>query len=407
MKRFIEKLGPGILYAGAAIGVSHLVQSTRAGANYGFYLAGIIVLANILKFPFFEISPIYTSRKKEHLMQGYYAIHPLVLISFLLTILATFLIVLSAITLVTSGISALLFPSNLSLYFWVVCMSCFAAIIVFFGKYELLKTITKYIVLLLSLFTLIALVIALTNTQDFSIYFQQSFNWESAVDIAFLLALVGWMPAPMELSSWHSSWTMAGNKIPKYKNAILDFNTGYWGTMILALAFMMLGALVMFNSKIQFPDGAISFADQLISLFTSQFGEWSFPIIATAAFATMFTTLLTCFDGYPRVIADGFQILFPNKKSGFKKKIEKTFIIISALGVMLILYSYLDNIKRLVDFATTVSFLAANLIALFNFIIAYRLYKAGLYPKGWYRWALMIFGLVFLFSFTVIYLFVN
>jgi Mn2+/Fe2+ NRAMP family transporter len=407
MKRFFEKLGPGILYAGAAIGVSHLVQSTRAGANYGFYLAAIIVLANVLKFPFFEISPIYTSKKKEHLMQGYYAIHPLILVTFLLTVLATFLIVLSAITLVTSGISALLIPGKTSLYFWIVSMSSLAAIIVFFGKYELLKTITKYIVFLLSLFTLIALGIALANTHDFSIYFQNSFNWESATDIAFLLALIGWMPAPMELSSWHSSWALAGDKIPKYKNALLDFNTGYWGTMMLALAFMMLGALVMFNSGNHFPDGAISFANQLISLFTSQFGAWSFPIIAIAAFATMFTTLLTCFDGYPRVIADGIQILFPARKGLFKKRIEKSFIIISALGVMLILYFYLDNIKLLVDFATTISFIAANLIALFNFIIAYRLHKAGLYPKGWYRWVLMALGLVFLFSFTIIYLLIN
>ena len=34
LKGILKTLGPGILYAGAAIGASHLVQSTRAGANY-------------------------------------------------------------------------------------------------------------------------------------------------------------------------------------------------------------------------------------------------------------------------------------------------------------------------------------------------------------------------------------
>ena len=31
-----QSIGPGIIWAAAAIGVSHLVQSTRAGADFGF-----------------------------------------------------------------------------------------------------------------------------------------------------------------------------------------------------------------------------------------------------------------------------------------------------------------------------------------------------------------------------------
>jgi Mn2+/Fe2+ NRAMP family transporter len=39
---------PGLLWAAAAIGVSYLVQSTRAGADAGFALAGVILLALVL-----------------------------------------------------------------------------------------------------------------------------------------------------------------------------------------------------------------------------------------------------------------------------------------------------------------------------------------------------------------------
>ncbi len=53
LKNLIKIMGPGLLYAGAAIGVSHLVQSTRAGASFGFELVAIILIANILKYPFF------------------------------------------------------------------------------------------------------------------------------------------------------------------------------------------------------------------------------------------------------------------------------------------------------------------------------------------------------------------
>ncbi len=63
MINFIKKLGPGLLFAGAAIGVSHLVQSTKAGAEFGFGLLWALLLCNFFKYPFFlfwhQIHPCY------------------------------------------------------------------------------------------------------------------------------------------------------------------------------------------------------------------------------------------------------------------------------------------------------------------------------------------------------------
>ena len=44
----LQAIGPGILFAGAAIGVSHLVQSTRAGAGYGFDLLWAVLLVLLM-----------------------------------------------------------------------------------------------------------------------------------------------------------------------------------------------------------------------------------------------------------------------------------------------------------------------------------------------------------------------
>ena len=51
--KWTKRLGPGLLFAGAAIGVSHLVQSTRAGADFGWGLLWALLLANLMKYPFF------------------------------------------------------------------------------------------------------------------------------------------------------------------------------------------------------------------------------------------------------------------------------------------------------------------------------------------------------------------
>ena len=59
------------LFASTAIGVSHLVQSTRAGADYGFGLLWAVILANVLKYPFFAYGARYASATGESLIDGY------------------------------------------------------------------------------------------------------------------------------------------------------------------------------------------------------------------------------------------------------------------------------------------------------------------------------------------------
>ena len=58
---FWKALGPGLLWAGAAVGVSHLVQSTRAGANFGFATLLVILVANVAKYPAFSFGPRYAA----------------------------------------------------------------------------------------------------------------------------------------------------------------------------------------------------------------------------------------------------------------------------------------------------------------------------------------------------------
>ena len=70
--KIFAKLGPGLLFAGAAIGVSHLVQSTRAGADYGWGLLWALLLVNLFKYPFFQYGPRYALATNENLLQLYH-----------------------------------------------------------------------------------------------------------------------------------------------------------------------------------------------------------------------------------------------------------------------------------------------------------------------------------------------
>ena len=68
---FKYAFGPGLILAAAAVGVSHLVQSTRAGADYGFTLVWAVILASLMKYPFLEFGPRFATATGESLISGY------------------------------------------------------------------------------------------------------------------------------------------------------------------------------------------------------------------------------------------------------------------------------------------------------------------------------------------------
>jgi len=113
-KGWLSFIGPGLLYAGAAIGVSHLVQSTRAGSIYGFQLFGLIILFNILKFPFFEAGSRYSGATGKTLIHAYGRMNKGILWFFLIQSFVTMFIIQMALTIVTVGILKTLFQIDIA-----------------------------------------------------------------------------------------------------------------------------------------------------------------------------------------------------------------------------------------------------------------------------------------------------
>ena len=112
--KFFKTLGPGILFATTAIGVSHLVQSTRAGAEYGFALIGFVLMANILKYPFFEYGSRYSNVTGKSLIYGYNKMGKKMLLLYLLITLISMFTVAAAVTYVSVGLMINLFQLSLN-----------------------------------------------------------------------------------------------------------------------------------------------------------------------------------------------------------------------------------------------------------------------------------------------------
>ena len=66
-----RSIGPGILLAGACIGGSHLMSSTTAGARFGFALVGLILITNLIKYPFLRVGSRFTAATGLSLLEGF------------------------------------------------------------------------------------------------------------------------------------------------------------------------------------------------------------------------------------------------------------------------------------------------------------------------------------------------
>lgn len=365
MKRFnLKKLGPGLLFAGAAIGVSHLVQSTRAGADFGFGLVWALLLVNLFKYPFFQFGPRYAMATGESLLDGYKKLGKGVLIAYFIITFATMFTIQTAVTIVTAGLASSIFGDFISTESWTVIILIICFLILIKGKYGFLDKLMKVIIITLTISTIAAVILASTENSH-AINFNQILP-DGSIEIAFLIAFMGWMPAPLDISVWHSLWAIEKQKDDAEftaKSSLFDFNIGYLATVVLGLGFIALGALIMFHSGETFSSQGGEFANQLITMYTKSLGNWSYIIIGIAAFTTMFSTTITTLDASPRAMEKTSQLLFGSiLKHGYL-----LWILILTIGTIIIFFFLNSEMGFLVKIATILSFLTAPFYAIINY----------------------------------------
>jgi len=405
----LKNLGPGLLYAAAAIGVSHLVQSTRAGAEYGHILIIAVILANVVKYPFFRIGPEYTSLSGESILRGYDRLGRWALPLFYVMTLGTLFTVQAAVTVVTAGIAAQLFSIDIAISHLSTIILIICGIILFIGHYKFLDNLIKMIIVILTITTIFTVIVSLNG--DFpKLGVATTFDLTNKSHMFFLIALIGWMPAPLDLPIWHSMWTIAKQKNStskiSHQETITDFNIGFAGTTVLAVCFLLLGSIVMYDSGVEFSSSASVFAGQLMQMYTTAIGSWAYPIIGICAFSTMFSTTLTCLDAFPRILREALSIS-NNNISAESDRTYKLCLTGTVIGTCIILYGFLTNMKALVDFATTLSFIIAPIYALMNYKIMHLSHIAeNDRPHGALK-HLAISGILFLSLFCLYFIYIR
>lgn len=366
-KNFLKVMGPGILFASTAIGVSHLVQSTRGGADFGLAVLPFVIGANVLKFPFFEFGSRYANVTGKSLIDGYSQMGKWMLWLYILIQLISMFFVSAAVGAVTSGFLQNLFQINTAGDLVTIVLFTFCAFVLVIGKYSALDKMIKIIGSALLITTLIAFVFAILEGPIDPVQGFKPPSLQTNTAVLFLIALMGWMPTAVDLSAWNSLWTVERIKEtgyrPTLRETLMDFHLGYWISSVLAVFFVVLGSYMMYGSGITLDNNSAGFANQVIEMYTGFIGKWSYFIIAIAAFSIMFGTCVAVFDGYGRSMARSMELI----RNRVLKRAYAFNVLLTVVGAYVIIHFFGKNMKVLVDIATTISFLIAPVIAVVNY----------------------------------------
>ena len=389
----LKSLGPGIILAAAAVGASHLVASTQAGALFGWQLWWLILLVNVLKYPFFRFGVTYTLTRNESLVSGYYRKHKLYLWAFTLLNVIAAVVNTAGVLLLTASLLQLFLPElSLALLCWIILLACL--LILLGGQYRSLDAIAKWIMVTLSLATIVAVIIAWQNHVPPATDFVAPSPWELSA-LAFLVAMMGWMPVPIELSAINSLWLRSKQKLTAVtlKDGLFDFNLGYWSTAFLALVFLALGALVQFGAPQPIAMAGTKFAEQFVAMYSATIGAWSEYLVGAIAFLCMFGTTLAVLDGYARTLRESYRLITKRRSS------LRYWVLGQSVAGMLVIIYFQAALGPMLSFAMTLAFLTTPFFAWLN----YMLVRKQQMPTAMHFWAWA--GLAYLLGFALLFVY--
>ena len=368
MKGWLARLGPGLMLAAAAVGVSHLVQSTRAGADFGLSFVWLIVLISVLKYPAFRFAVDYASLSNHSLVYAYSKLGRVPMYWLLVGFFVDMFIATSAVSLVTAGLLISVFDLPFSGPHVAIGVTVVSALVLLNGQYAKAERIVKTLVIAFSVLTVTAMFLALPRlgTEGRDLFAEVTPDRALAT---FIIAIAGWMPMPMTgsifLSMWAREKRSAGFDAIDHQSAVADLRFGWILTVVLALSFTIMGTAILFQTDRVVPASAGAFATELLSVFTAIVGDWSYPLIATAAIAVMWSTVVALMDVLPRVTARLVDCMTGQAEAAKTK--YTTLLAVQVLGVTLIMLLWLQNFGTFINFATSAGFITAPALAYYNY----------------------------------------
>jgi Mn2+/Fe2+ NRAMP family transporter len=368
--------GPGLIFTGAAIGTSHLVQSTRAGAMFGAALIGVIVLANVLKYPAYRFGIDFSHARRQSLLTGYRELGRWALVLFLVAVIPLVPVIFAALSAATAGIVSTIFGPVLPVPALASLILLAASALLLLGGYRLLDKVNAVMLAFLVVSTLITTAMVVPRVEWATL---GDFAWtREATSLLFIVALAGFMPNPMDVSVPLSLWKVEADRTlppgshPSIGEARAGFKWPYLMTAFMAVCFCVMGAGVMHPQGIAPLSDAPGFAGQVVNLYREALGPGAAVLAAIAALSVMLTTVIAAVDAYCRTLPAAVAVWHGDADaSGTRRAYVASCAVLVGLAIAA-LFTLMSEFTVLLDFVTSATFVVAPVIALLNHLVVTR-----------------------------------
>jgi len=367
MTNILSRFGPGMMLAAASVGVSHLVFSTQAGANYGLSLIWFVALIVLLKYPAFRFAVTYSGATGVSLVEGYSRISKVALAWLLVGFFVDMFIATSAVAMLTAGLFINIFGLDFAAPQVAVGLTVVTALVLANGHYSKAENIVKVLVLAFSVLTVGAMLFALPLLGSEGRPIAAELTANRALGV-FLIAIAGWMPIPTNAAVLVAEWVKEKRASTEgrfgAREALFDFHISYGLALLIAVCFIVMGTATLFETGRVVPQAPPQFAAELFGVFTRLIGDFMYPVIVSAALAVMWSTQVALMDAMPRVMDRLLSVITkrpPDAPSRYTR-----FLIIQVAGVSAIVLFMLKSFSAFLVFATSMGFIAAPAIAWYN-----------------------------------------
>jgi Mn2+/Fe2+ NRAMP family transporter len=382
-KNFWQRLGPGILLAATSIGASHLVFSPKAGALFGFQLLWLVLAAHVFKYPAFEFGPRYAAATGKSLLHGYQKIRGprnwaiyLFLVSTVLQGIGVLAGVVNISGCVLSTWTGLLDTEYFSLIVIAVVVG-----LLFLGGFSWLDNINKVMITILVLATLLAFVRVFPQPSNFVHLVVPALPAGSIVLVA---AIIGWMPTGIDVSVWHSFWTLEkleslGEKTKTadldahkrhLKISLTDMRTGYGLSLLTGIMFLTLGAVHLGAHAADFK--GVQFAKAISTAYAEILGVWMYHVFMLTAFFAMFSTSYTVIDGFSRSFCEALSSLRSEWGRGSVRRRTYGWFVVGSSLLAAATIVWVGNPVTLVTTVALISLAVAPILYALNLICVKR-----------------------------------
>lgn len=295
----IKSIGPGLLVAAAGIGAGDMIIAIQTGLDFNLLFVATIVSTCVIKYVLTEGIARYQLASGHSVISAWTANFPIFFRYLFFIFFLIWSVMVSAALMSACGIAAHALSSEFSISVWGVIQSIITFIIIYFGKYELIERITKFLIGLMFLVVLFTSVYLLVMGKESSISTFSEVAYSRSTLVFAILGGVGGSVTMLSYGYWlkERGW----QKTEHIHDVRFDLFFSYFITGLFVLAVMYIASVLRVDGSALKGSAMVLGIAELVGESIGPFGSLLFKI---GFWGVVFSSMITVWSGVPYIFCD-------------------------------------------------------------------------------------------------------